>query len=98
MPVKETKERSFYDTGGDIEMWAPMGKKDKEVEESDKIYTMDDIWKDIDLENDTIKSIQAMASPIWNYCPDLLWMMEEVDSKMFPTMTDQFFASSTLTG
>ncbi|KAF7120428.1 hypothetical protein RHSIM_Rhsim13G0087000 [Rhododendron simsii] len=98
MPVKETKERSFYDTGGDIEMWAPMGKKDKEVEESDKVYSMDDIWKDIDLENDTIKSIQAMASPIWNYCPDLLWMMEEADSKMFPTMTDQFFASSTLTG
>jgi len=99
MPVKETKERSFYDTGGDIEMWAPMAKKDKEVEESDKVYNMDDIWKDIDLlENDTIKSIQTMTSPIWNFCPDLLWMMEEEDSRMFPTMTDQFFASSTLTG
>ncbi|GFZ17991.1 myb domain protein 59 [Actinidia rufa] len=68
MPVMETKGRSFYDTGGDLEIFAPKGKKDKEVEESEKVYSMDDIWKDIDLS----ENCQTITSPIWNYCPDLL--------------------------
>ncbi|PSR90031.1 Transcription factor like [Actinidia chinensis var. chinensis] len=88
MPVMETKGRSFYDTGGDLEIFAPKGKKDKEVEESEKVYSMDDIWKDIDLS----ENCQTITSPIWNYCPDLLWMMEEEESKMFPAINDPFFA------
>ncbi|KAL6967455.1 hypothetical protein U1Q18_033265 [Sarracenia purpurea var. burkii] len=93
---------------GDIKMLTPVGKKDQEVGESkEKGYSMDDIWKDIDLSgNDPVKSAygcnfscQTMASPIWNYCPDLLWMVEEEESKMFPaTIADEFLAtSSTLT-
>ncbi|XAR60540.1 hypothetical protein NMG60_11033957 [Bertholletia excelsa] len=84
--VTETKERSFYDTGG---------LKEGEV------YSMDDIWKDIG-ESDTIKplnqeeissffSAQLMASPIWNYCSDSFWEMEE-ESKIFPITADNFFA------
>ncbi|GFS42876.1 myb domain protein 59 [Actinidia rufa] len=88
MPVIETKGQSFYDTGGDLEISAPKGKKDKEVEASEKVYPMDDIWKDIDLSENFL----TMTSPIWNYCPDLQWMMEEEESKMFPAISDPFFA------
>ena len=78
MPIMETKERSFYDTGG---------KKDQEEGESEKGCSMDEIWKNIDLfesdspigysEEGCNFSCQTMASPIWNYFPDLLWMTEE---------------------
>ncbi|GMP89215.1 hypothetical protein CsSME_00040886 [Camellia sinensis var. sinensis] len=108
--VAETKEISFFDTGG-LEMSVPKGKKDQEE------YSMDDIWKDIGMsENETIKSYhdgygeegcnffgQTMTSPVWNYAPDLAWMMEEEESKLFPAISDQIFgcyeqASSDLTG
>ena len=88
MPVIETKVQNFYDTGGDLEISAPKGKKDKEMEASEKVYPMDDIWKDMDLSENFL----TMTSPIWNYCPDLQWMMEEEESKMFPAISDPFFA------
>ncbi|XP_057508580.1 LOW QUALITY PROTEIN: transcription factor MYB48-like [Actinidia eriantha] len=103
MPIVETEERSFYDTGG-LEMMVPCGKKDLEEGESEKGYSMDEIWKNIDyFESDTIigyredgcnLSFQTMASPIWNYCPDLLWMTEEdEESKMsIPYTPDNCFA------
>lgn len=103
MPFMETKDRSFYDTGG-LEMLAPRGKNTKQEEEGiEKGYSLDDIWKEIPLfEIDTTKgyseegcnfSSQTMASPIWNYFPDMLSMMEEEESSVFvPTMTGQIFA------
>ncbi|CAL5388982.1 unnamed protein product [Camellia sinensis] len=113
MPFVETKERSFYDTGGDHDqMLTPKGinKGFEEGESTETGYSMDDIWEDIALsESNTMKTVceTIMASPIWNYCPpppDMLWMMEEnKESKMFPAITDPFFAcydqeSSNLTG
>ncbi|KAI8006234.1 hypothetical protein LOK49_LG07G00550 [Camellia lanceoleosa] len=86
MPFMETKERSFYDTGGDHDqMLTPKGinKGFEEGESTETGYSMDDIWEDIALsESDRMKTVceTIMASPIWNYCPpppDMLWMMEE---------------------
>ncbi|XP_052184165.1 transcription factor MYB48-like isoform X1 [Diospyros lotus] len=52
MPLMETKERGFYDTGG-VEALAPRGKEeDNEEEEGSKmVYSIpvDDIWKDVAL-------------------------------------------------
>ena len=98
----ETKEQSFYDTGG-LEMMVPWGNKDQEEGESEKGYSMDEIWKNIDLfesdspigysEEGCNFSCQTMGSPIWNYFPDLLWMTEEdEESKMsVPHTTEHFF-------
>ena len=71
----------------------------------EKGYSMDDIWKDIDLsEENTIKplsenyseegcnfSCPSMASPSWEYCWDSLWKMDEEESKMF-LPTNQFLS------
>ncbi|CAI9759177.1 unnamed protein product [Fraxinus pennsylvanica] len=62
----------------------------QEKEENTKFYSMDEIWKDIELteENDNFPS-QTMASPLWDYCPDFLWPMDE-ENKMFLPMSYQF--------
>ncbi|CAL5394828.1 unnamed protein product [Camellia sinensis] len=87
MPFMETKERSFYNTGGDHDqMLTPKGinKGFEEGESTETGYSMNDIWEDIALsESDTMKTVceTIMASPIWNYCPPppgMLWMMEDL--------------------
>ncbi|KAA8549226.1 hypothetical protein F0562_000910 [Nyssa sinensis] len=64
MPITETKERSFYDTGG-LEMIAPRGKKSidhqEHQEELEKGYSMDEIWKDIALFED-----EAIITPVYD--------------------------------
>ncbi|KAK4717821.1 hypothetical protein R3W88_016159 [Solanum pinnatisectum] len=80
-PIMENNERNFYHTGG-------LQKKvvDHDKGKNMKVYSMDDIWKDIELseENET-KSKQIMPSPIWDYCPNTLWMADhQEESKMFP--------------
>ncbi|KAG6436195.1 hypothetical protein SASPL_101080 [Salvia splendens] len=79
-------ERSFYDTGG-VEL-PTLGEKNKtgdlEVEVGNKVYSMDDLWKEFEFseENCPLTS-QTVASPIWDYCPtDSLWCMSEEESKM----------------
>ncbi|XP_052188003.1 transcription factor MYB48 [Diospyros lotus] len=105
----DSKERSFYDTGG-----KRSGEEEEEEEEEmivvrEKEYSMDDIWKDISLCESNEFFCQTMASPIWNYCPEILWTTTTTDqenmSKTLPAaaMSDQFFACydqeiSTLTG
>ncbi|XP_059626670.1 transcription factor MYB48-like [Cornus florida] len=106
-PVTETKERTFYDTGG-------LDKQSEAEEEMEKGYSMDEIWKDITLfEDETMKPVkdgliedggsftcQPLASPIWDYCPDALWMMDD-ESKKFLPITDSFYneqESAFLTG
>ncbi|KAF7823567.1 transcription factor MYB59 [Senna tora] len=93
-PSKENGEESFYDTGGFNNM----------IEEQEG-YSMDDIWKDIDVsEEENIINLQPifscpppppphMPSPSsWEYSSDSLWVMEEEESKMFlPTTSDHFF-------
>ncbi|XP_059660695.1 transcription factor MYB48 isoform X2 [Cornus florida] len=98
MPIMEMEELSFYDTGG-LDKIASRGKKsNQELEEIEKGYSMDEIWKNIALPEYDYKNIikaspvhetlandvyseegfnlscEAMGSPIWDYCPDLLWM------------------------
>ncbi|KAA8543939.1 hypothetical protein F0562_021884 [Nyssa sinensis] len=115
MPVKETKERSFYDTGGLDDMIAEAKGSKKSEQEGDlqvtdqKGNSMDEIWKDIvaSSEEDTITpvydgygeegcnfscQVPLMASPIWDYHPDPLWMMDEDESKMVFTASDQFYS------
>ncbi|KAK6137864.1 hypothetical protein DH2020_028392 [Rehmannia glutinosa] len=77
-PAKETKERSFYDTGG-VDLLAAPGeiKTGLEIEENTNIvYSMDDIWKEFEFSEES--NCQAVAdSPIWDYCPnDSLWSMD----------------------
>ena len=108
MPVVETKERSFYDTGGldnNMMLAAPRGKKTNQEEEQ-KGNFMDEIWKDLPFsEDDPIKPVcdggyseegcnfssQTLVSPLWDYRPDSLWMMDEEEIKMFLPTNDQFF-------
>lgn len=85
-PATETKGRSFYDTGGMDLVGAPAANMTGvEVEESTKVYSMDEIWKDIELSEESSNfTCQAMnSSPIWDFCPtDSLWSMGEEESKM----------------
>lgn len=102
----DSKERSFYDTGG-----KRSGEEEEEEEMMvvrEKEYSMDDIWKDISLCESNEFFCQTMASPIWNYCPEILWTTtadQENMSKTLPAAatSEQFFACydqeiSTLTG
>ncbi|XP_041995311.1 transcription factor MYB59-like isoform X1 [Salvia splendens] len=81
-------ERSFYDTGG---MKLPETGV-LEVEEGNKVYSMDDLWKEFEFpeENRGLTS-QAVASPIWDYCPtDSLWSMSEEERQHQPVGDHHF--------
>lgn len=104
-PSKENGEESFYDTGG------PNMVDSTEIiireEQYEQGYSMDDIWKDIDLSEENILqtvydghiedgecnfSCPQMAST-WEYPSDSLWVMDdEEESKMFLPTNDQFFS------
>ncbi|GMG98230.1 hypothetical protein Nepgr_000070 [Nepenthes gracilis] len=95
----ETMRGNFHEKRG-YEATALQGKK---THQEEKIYSMDEIWKDITpSEEDTVKPIYAdyseegssfscpaVASPLWEYWPDALWKMDE-ESKMFFSNDDQF--------
>ncbi|MCD7473096.1 hypothetical protein HAX54_014686 [Datura stramonium] len=68
---------SFYSNSPDVNFMP--------ISENKERNTMDDIWKDIELseENETM-SKAIMPSPIWDYCPNTLWMTDEEETKMFP--------------
>lgn len=101
LPFSDAGNSSFYDTGGD-DMMALAEKKDEEIHD-EKGYSMDEIWKDIDLsEENTIKPVSdtyieegcnfsypLVASPLWEDCWDSLWKMDEEGSKML-LPTNQF--------
>ncbi|KAJ9565208.1 hypothetical protein OSB04_001174 [Centaurea solstitialis] len=95
MPMMETNERSFYDTGGLEMVVIANGKSDSNntmkstatsvndiSETQDGYNSMDEIWKDIDsLEGDDIA-----PSPVWDYSFNTFWMidgLEETESNMF---------------
>lgn len=82
---------SFH--GPEIEdTYAVQGKKSEQEED---IYSMDEIWKDITSSEEPITpmcevtsnfSCPPIASPMWEYCPDTLWKMDDREYKMiFPT-------------
>ncbi|XP_039037613.1 transcription factor MYB59-like [Hibiscus syriacus] len=92
-PLSSTREVSFYDTGGP-NMAASEGEKSMELED-EKGYSMDDIWKDIDMsEENMIKPLTANYTDLEGcniFCPSLendyswdsLWKMDEDESKKF---------------
>ncbi|KAL1558068.1 transcription factor MYB59-like isoform X1 [Salvia divinorum] len=91
-------ERSFYDTGG-VELPATTDtrvEKNKtvvlEVEEGNKVYSMDDLWKEFEFpEENCGLTTQAVASPIWDYCPtDSLWSMSEEERQLQPVCDNHF--------
>jgi len=100
IPDTETKDISFYDTGG-----VEKNCTDQEEGENGN-YSMDEIWNDIvSSDDDVVKpvcdgygeevcnfSCPILASPVWDYSPDSLWMMEEEESKMFLPISDIFSA------
>ncbi|KAI4334492.1 hypothetical protein L6164_019176 [Bauhinia variegata] len=89
-PSKKTGEESFYDTGG-ASKTAPVGVKLGEEQQSEQGYSMDDIWKDIEISEENILlpvydrrseeccniSCPPMPSPSWEYSSDTLWVMDE---------------------
>ncbi|PIN26292.1 hypothetical protein CDL12_00950 [Handroanthus impetiginosus] len=75
-PVTETKD--LHTASGE-------NKTGLDVEESSKAYSLDDIWKDCEFSEESCRTTcQAVASPIWDYCPtdDSLWSIDEEQSKM----------------
>uniref|UniRef100_A0A7N0UP50 Uncharacterized protein n=2 Tax=Kalanchoe fedtschenkoi TaxID=63787 RepID=A0A7N0UP50_KALFE len=98
----DSGKESFYDTGGNATVTA-MGKKQTD-EEGERIK-VDDIWKDIDTSKDTITplndgynqglcnySCTPLVSPLWEFCPDSLWRMDEEDSKMLTPSNNYLLA------
>ncbi|KAI3772399.1 hypothetical protein L6452_03584 [Arctium lappa] len=118
MPMIETKERSFYDTGG-VEMFTIMKGKNnnnnnnfktstnsvsESTEGQEGYYSMDEIWKDIDLLDDnSIKPVfdpysGLTASLTWDYCLSTSWATdghEEFGKNTFSLTSKEF--SSRLT-
>ncbi|KAF1896458.1 hypothetical protein Lal_00034156 [Lupinus albus] len=87
---KKAGEESFYDTGGPNNMVASneninVGEDNQDGEQG---YSMDDIWKDIDMLEDNI----IMPSTSWEYSSEPLWMMNEEESKMLFPLSDQCFS------
>lgn len=108
-PSKDSGEESFYDTGGP-NMIDSTDIKIGEVQEGEQGYSMDDIWKDIALSEDDVQNpVHSSArhideecnffcprplSPSWDYSSDLLWVMDEEESKTtFLPSNDPFFSS-----
>ncbi|XP_015056835.1 transcription factor MYB48 [Solanum pennellii] len=76
----EKNERNFYDTGG-LKLLQVEGEKKSSDQEQDgksmKVYSMDEIWKDIELleenEEKMNKPIMGSISPLWDYSLESLW-------------------------
>ncbi|KAJ8551409.1 hypothetical protein K7X08_000779 [Anisodus acutangulus] len=76
----DENETNFYDTVG-LELLQAEGEKkasnQEQGGESMKVYSMDEIWKDIEPleenEEKMNKPIMGSISPLWDYCPDSLW-------------------------
>ncbi|KAM0026360.1 putative transcription factor MYB-HB-like family [Helianthus debilis subsp. tardiflorus] len=101
MPVTETKERSFYDTGG-VDMLTVMERKtnnkiSNKSERQEGYYSIDEIWKDIDISDDN--SIKPFLDPYserapltWDICMSTAWMtdgQEEFTNNTFHLPTQQ---------
>ncbi|XAR59019.1 hypothetical protein NMG60_11014632 [Bertholletia excelsa] len=109
-PVHGTKEESFCDVGGlqthqEIEKGYSMDDIWREIARSENSTEINSTKAACGgySEEGCNFSCHLMASPAWNYCPDMLWMMEEEESKMIHAIADQFFPlydleSSILTG
>ncbi|KAL8208587.1 hypothetical protein R6Q57_007999 [Mikania cordata] len=91
-PTTETKERSFYDTGGVDMFTIKEGKTDNKKRTTTRVinnsgegqkgnHSMEDIWKDIDLLDDN--SVRPFFDPYserapltWDICMSTWWTMD----------------------
>ncbi|KAK1394602.1 Transcription factor like [Heracleum sosnowskyi] len=98
-PIVNTTERNFYDTGG-LDIYAVNENKSAEIHDcnGEEGYSMDEIWNDIDCSpEENVKPLyggnneEILASPIWDYSPDSLWMIDEEDNKIILPMSDPFY-------
>ncbi|KAI3694605.1 hypothetical protein L1987_77573 [Smallanthus sonchifolius] len=84
MPITETKERSFYDTGG-VEMFTKNNNKNSDSSDvQEGYYSMEDIWTDIDFLDDySIKPFfdrYSERSPLtWDKCMSTSWTTDGQD-------------------
>ncbi|KAK1373673.1 Transcription factor MYB59 [Heracleum sosnowskyi] len=88
MKIKDMNERNFFDTGG----VAAKGLADEDEIQNGE-YSMDEIWNDIvSSDDDDIKPVcQTLASPIWDYCHDSLWITDQgKDTNMFLQTSEPF--------
>ncbi|WCJ41183.1 myb domain protein 48 [Euphorbia peplus] len=91
-PFPEPEGATFYDTGGRPESSAKTGSTTEAVQGGEKGYSMEDIWKDIENTIEPVYdgfskegcnfSCPSIASPVWDYCSDTLWKMDEEEGKM----------------
>ncbi|KAL1545169.1 transcription factor MYB48-like [Salvia divinorum] len=92
-----TKGPSFYDTGG---MEGFSGDNNKCKAAAEEVYSMDEIWKDIELSEET--SNLAITSPlVWDFTTnESLWSVDDQESKMLMTYPyDSFpFYNHNITG
>lgn len=104
LPSKDSREESFYDTGGP-ETSAAMEIKNKGGENKTD-NAMDDIWQEISLsdqnpitpanecyseEGSNFFSPQ-LFSPAWEYSTDSLWKVHNKEHKMRPPIRDLPFS------
>lgn len=118
LPLIDKKERNFYDTGGVEMLTVIKGKNSSKKKNSEKAtskvsnfkegqeghYSMDEIWKDIDLlDEDTIKPVfdpysEIAPSLTWDNSLITSWTMgsQEVFSiDSFPLTSQQFSSGLT---
>lgn len=104
VPITDTKEESFYDTGGIEMVPVARGKSNNTAmkhnkvtyEEQEGIYSMDEIWRDIDLlENDGIQpffdSCNDVTPQIWDYSLNSFWMTDDGQQEF---STNTFFPAT----
>jgi myb proto-oncogene protein len=98
IPNSEIKDISFYDTGG-----VENNNSIDQDKGQNGNYSMEEIWNDIvSSDDDVVKPVRdvytdevcnfscpILPSPVWEYSPDSLWMIEE-ESKMFLPISDIF--------
>ncbi|KAI3801452.1 hypothetical protein L1987_29557 [Smallanthus sonchifolius] len=99
MPMIETKERSFYDTGGVERSFYDHSGATRVSESSEEHEGMNEIWKDLDLlEVDSMKPFFDPYSEIapslsWDSCLSTSWTMdgqEEFTKNTFHLTSQQF--------
>uniref|UniRef100_A0A7N0U9S3 Uncharacterized protein n=2 Tax=Kalanchoe fedtschenkoi TaxID=63787 RepID=A0A7N0U9S3_KALFE len=98
----DREKESFYDAVGFDAEFSLNGNKQAE-ELVDRVYSMDDIWEDIDKAKESHISqlynsfnegsslyCPMTVSPVRDYCSGSLWKMDDGESKMFLPSTNQF--------
>ncbi|XP_009798979.1 transcription factor MYB48-like [Nicotiana sylvestris] len=81
MPVNEQNERNSNDGLEHLQLAAGENTvyDHESGEKNMMVYSIDEIWKEVESSEDTdqtMNKLPVMASPLWDYCPDSLWMTD----------------------